>query len=146
MNPPLSLLRIITIFIIVGQSHLMPATSQQRKNIKMLSTLAPDQFVLPGEDTQPNKCFKKSFREPILIDGCNPVFFDNNYCLGSCNSFFVPSYKDNLQLCKACIPVKYKKVDVTFTCMRNGKELKEIKTLNVIEDCQCQDVSCTKKK
>ena len=134
MNPPSSRI-FYAIFIFIGQSYTMPA-----------SQLNPTQFVLPGKDLQPNKCFKKTFREPINIEGCNPVFFENNYCFGSCNSFYIPSYKDSFNFCKACMPSKYKKIDMTFTCMRNGEEQKEIKTLNVIQDCKCMDVSCTKKR
>ena len=118
-----------------------------QKGLKELVTTSPSKLIMSGEDYRRDRCYKKKFRETLFIDGCNPVFFENNYCYGGCNSIYLPSYKkSSYKYCTACIPSKFTKRKIIFKCVKNGVEHEQEKTVTVIEDCKCKNVSCTKKK
>lgn len=117
-------------------------------SLKALKSTSSE-YLLPKSKLTESKgnesCMSGSFSQPILIDGCKPVFITNKYCLGACNSLFIPQTVVNFKSCKACVPTASKYSNITLKCRDNGKVTFKKRLITVVHTCGCQEVECTGK-
>jgi len=131
---------VVVVAILLGCHHCLPHQGNKMNIFGKLEIVSDKQPTHPfSEEFTNDQCFTKAFQESMFIEECGKtVRYENNYCFGSCNSIFVPSY--SYKSCKACIPSEYEHKSFTFVCM--DKEI--TRTLILIKECQCLDVICSK--
>jgi len=93
-------------------------------------------------------CQTIPMKMPVRVKGCKTRMINNNYCMGQCNSYYLPSgVKDNefdggkpTIHCTNCVPVQKRWKKVTVYCP--GRKYHPIKKRKIeyIEKCQCVKV------
>lgn len=110
-----------------------------------LQTVGNITRIMPFSQWRKDKmtCKAKQFKMKIGDSMCEPKIVKNHYCIGFCNSLYVPQYLSiNFKACKACLPKAKTKKTIAVNCMRNGKWVVVLKEVTFIKNCQCVTVEC----
>ena len=51
----------------------------------------PETIIMPKSSFKSNKCNTIPFNQTLEKKGCSSVVLENNYCMGKCNSFYIPT-------------------------------------------------------
>ena len=102
----------------------------------------PSTFIMPARDVRGESCRAKEFNQTIRHRGCKSVTIQNYYCVGKCNSFYIPSGNlDDFQVCQSCTPTEYQYAGIILDCPKRRKGFK-IKEILIVRQCKCQNIKC----
>ena len=88
-------------------------------------------------------CKAKQFLMEVGDSTCDSKKVVNHYCIGYCNSLYIPQYpQSNVRFCKACLPAEKVKKVIAVNCIRDGKKVVVLEEVSYIKNCQCVDVEC----
>lgn len=81
------------------------------------------------------KCHSIPYKQTISFERCIPKKIANHYCVGMCQSLYVPGH--NLQTCNTCKPSEFTIKQVKLHCpMSRGEKTKSI-SVQMIDTCKC---------
>ena len=101
--------------------------------------------LMPGREWRKDKMTCKAKQYIMKVGGslCEQRSVKNHYCLGFCNSLYIPQYpRGNFKVCKACLPTVRTKKTIPVSCNHNGKKVIVLKEIIIIKGCKCLDVEC----
>lgn len=101
--------------------------------------------LMPGGEWRKDKatCKAKEFFMTIGDDTCTKKTIKNHFCIGYCNSLYIPQYpRRNVRFCNACLPTAKVKRMIALNCVRNGKSVVIYEEVTFIHACKCMDVQC----
>ena len=102
----------------------------------------PNGIKLPPERelTSNTNCLTVPFAMPIGMPGCKNITIQNNFCIGFCNSLFVPikgTKEPIINTCLFCRPeTAYRKV-VFLQCTEKEKEVRKPVIVTIVANCHC---------
>ncbi len=92
-------------------------------------------------NNEKNTCKMKQFDMHIEEKNCTMKTIKNNYCIGYCNSLFIPQYSQtDIKFCRACLPRGRAWKAVNLDCIENGKKITRLHKVRYITSCQCLNV------
>ena len=101
--------------------------------------------LMPGSEWRKDKmsCKAKQFTMELGNSTCEKKTIKNHYCLGFCNSLYIPQYPQSyFKVCKACLPTAEAKMIIAVNCMQDGKKIVALEEVTIIEGCKCVEVEC----
>ena len=100
-------------------------------------------YVVPRTKYLKPICKTMHFNHTISKKGCFKVVIQNNYCIGKCNSMYVPTgNEDPLKVCSNCMPSNYEWTRIVLSCPDRKKKFKVMNML-LIHSCACKgDPTC----
>ena len=102
-------------------------------------------FVMKKTHFRHDWCKTRLLKQVVEAPGCRPLQVHNNYCLGQCNSMYIPLSGRNansFESCAVCTPMlAYYKV-VTLKCPRAVVKYKHQKIM-YIKRCRCTAAKLT---
>ena len=95
-------------------------------------------YVVPSSTYFKPICKTMHFNQTIKKKGCGSIVMQNHYCIGQCNSLYVPTNGEMpLRVCSNCIPHDYKWIRVVLSCPDRKRKFRE-KLIFLILSCKCQ--------
>ena len=102
----------------------------------------PEPTLMPARKYKASVCLAMPFNQTISKKGCTSVMLLNHYCMGQCNSWYVPTGEETpFRTCSNCMPSDYERIRIVLSCPGRKKKFK-IKNMLVVRECACRDGAC----
>ena len=131
-------IHVLSIGFIFSITCIHFSTSSRDKKPPLNEEGADITYVVPKTKYFKSICKTVAFNHTISKKGCESIVLQNNYCMGQCNSLYVPTGEEEpLRVCANCIPSNYDFIRVVLSCPDRKKKFRQ-KTMLVIHSCQCK--------